>query len=205
MAAVLPGCSSDYSHISNLRSPRTQIIFFGDSLTAGYHVAPEEAFPAIIGKRLGLPCINAGRKGDTTVDGLARLEDDVLALKPRLVVVEFGGNDFRRRLPEEVTLANLDSMVQQIVDSGSMAVVLHIRIGLLRDKYLSGCKRVCSAHGALLIRNFMSGILGSSKLTLDGIHPTPEGHELIAQRVLDELIPLLEASNRAKAGNQQAP
>ncbi len=199
---LLAACSEDYGTISNIDSTRTTIVFFGDSITAGYDVLPELAFPALIAEDLKMPTVNAGLPGDTTANALARLERDVLIHNPRLVVVEFGGNDFRRRISKEETLDNLERIVASIVEQGAMVVVLHLRIGFIRDKYYDGYKRIAKTHGALLIPDFMSGILGDMTMTQDGIHPNAEGHELIAQRVLEKLVPLLKTSDRIRAGKR---
>ena len=199
---IFPCCSDRYGNVANLDSPETIIVFFGNSITAGYGVEPGQAFPALIADRLEVPVVNAGVSGDTTADALARLEKDVVPQRPRLVVVEFGGNDFRRRMDKEQTFRNLDRIVERITEIGAMVIVMEIRIGLLRDEYLAGYEEVSNTHGAVLIPDFMSGIFGNHKLTVDGLHPTPEGHELIAQRIIERLVPLLEEADRVRAGKQ---
>jgi acyl-CoA thioesterase-1 len=202
---VALSCSDPHKNVTNLDSEGAVIVFFGDSITAGHGVSRELAFPALISEQLEIPVVNAGIDGDTTTDALARLERDVLAHDPRLVIVEFGGNDFRKNIGKEETFANLDRIVGRIGENGAIVIVLGLRIGLLRDEYLGGYKRVSKKHGALLIPNFMAGILGNHRLTLEGIHPNAEGHELIAERVLAELAPLLNEADRVRAGKRQSP
>jgi len=198
--AIIPfaACSDDQKLIANIDSRGTAIVCFGDSITAGFGIASDEAFPSLLSRRLGVPVLNAGRHGDTTADALARIDRDVLAHDPRLVIVEFGGNDFRKRVDKEETFRNLDGIVGRISRHGAMVVLLEIRIGLLRDEYLGGYRRVAEAHGALLIADFMSGILGSAALTVDGLHPNAEGQKLIAERVLKEVVPVLEAAEAVR-------
>ena len=198
-------CSGPYNDVANIDSEDTVIVCFGNSITAGHGVGQELAFPALISERLGSTVVNAGVDGDSTADALARLERDVLGHDPRVVIVEFGGNDFRKNVDKQETFANLDSIIDRIGASGAMVIVLEMRIGLLRDEYLDGYKRVSRKHGALLIPNFMAGILGNSRLTLEGIHPNAEGHEIIAERVVAELAPLLREAERARAGKRQPP
>jgi acyl-CoA thioesterase-1 len=202
---LLPCCSGHHEAVANLDSSGTAVVCFGDSITAGYGVRPEQAFPALIANRLDLPVINAGLDGDRTQDALARLERDVLANDPRVVVVEFGGNDFRKKVDKRETFRNLDRIVGRISRHGAMVILLEMRIGILRDEYLEGYKEVAKTHGTLLITNFMSGILGNPKLTVDGIHPNAEGHELIARRVMEELVSLLEEAERIRAGKREMP
>ena len=197
---LFPACSGNRTPIANVDSRGTAIVCFGDSVTAGYGIRRDQAFPSLLAEKLGMPVINAGCVGDTTTDALARIDRDVLEQDPRLVLVEFGGNDFRKRMNKEETFRNLDTIVARIKRQGAMVVLLEIRIGLLRDKYLGGYKRIAKDHGALLIPNFMSGILGSAKLTVDGLHPNAEGHEIIAERLLTEIVPLLEAADEFRTG-----
>jgi acyl-CoA thioesterase-1 len=201
-AALFVGCSPPHETIANLESTGTTIVCFGDSITAGYGVAPERSFPALLAGRLDMPVIDAGVEGDTTADALLRIDRDVYKHDPRVVVVEFGGNDFLRKVSKEETFRNLDLIVRRISEHGPMVVLLEIRTGVFRDEYLAGYKRVAQAHGALLIPNFMAGILGNPKLTVDGIHPNEEGHELIAERVLEHLGPLLEAAAKRRSAKQ---
>jgi len=196
-----PACSNRQAPIANIDSRGTSIVCFGDSITAGYGIAPEQAFPSLLSRQIGLPVINAGRDGDTTVDALARIDRDVLQRDPRLVVVEFGGNDFRRNVEKEETFRNLDRIVARIKRHGAMVVLLEIRIGLLRDEYIEGYRRIAKTHGALLIPNFMGGILGSAKLTIDGIHPNEAGHRIIAERLSEKIVPVLRAAEEHRARN----
>jgi acyl-CoA thioesterase-1 len=207
LLAVVPtlSCSDSHTRIANLDSEGTGIVCFGDSITSGYGVERDQAFPALISERLNVPVINAGVDGDTTHNALARLERDVLAHDPRIVIVEFGGNDFRKKVSKQETFANLDTLVERITAHGAMVVMLEIHIGLLRDHYLAGYKRVAKKHGAMLIPDFMDGILGNQTLTLEGIHPNAEGHKLIADRVVAHLAPLLPEADRARAARRQTP
>jgi len=193
---LLLSCSDPHAGVANLDSDGTVIVCFGDSITAGHGVHSHQAFPALISESLDMPVVNAGVDGDTTGDALARLERDVLAHDPLLVIVEFGGNDFRKNVDRQKTFENLDRMVGRISERGAIVILLGIRIGLLRDEYLPGYRRVSKKHGALIIPNFMADILGNPRLTIEGIHPNAEGHELIAERVLEAVVPLLEKVQR---------
>ena len=198
-------CSDPIGKIANLDSQGSVVVCFGDSVTAGYGVNRDQAFPALVAEKLEIPVLNVGVDGDTTADALARLDRDVLAHDPFLVVVEFGGNDFRKRVDRQETFDNIDRIVGRIVDHGAMVAVLELQIGIFRDKYLAGYKEVCKRHGALLIPDFMDDILGNHDLTVDGIHPSPQGHVLIADRVAESLAPLLGQARRSPAGKRQVP
>lgn len=188
----------DLSRLANLEAPGDLVVFFGDSITRGYGVRPEESFPSLTARELGVAYVNAGVPGDTTAAGLARIERDVLAHRPRLAVVEFGGNDFLRRVPLEETLSNLDAMVKTLADEGMIVAILEVNVGLMRDPYLEGYRRVANRRGALLVEDVMRGILGNPDLKVDAIHPNARGHRLIADRVAAALRPLLHEADRRR-------
>jgi acyl-CoA thioesterase-1 len=108
------------------------IVAFGDSLTAGYGVAPEESYPALLGARLReagyrYRVINAGVSGDTTAGGLRRV-DWALKLKPEIALVELGANDALRGQDLEKTRANLDAIVARFEAGGARVLLLGMRL-----------------------------------------------------------------------------
>jgi acyl-CoA thioesterase-1 len=188
----------DLGHAANLEAPGEVVVFFGDSITQGYGVRPEDSFPSLVAGELGITFVNAGVPGDTTAAGLARIEHDVIAHQPRLTLVEFGGNDFLRRVPLEETLKNLDGIVKTLVAQGMMVVMLEVNVGLMGDPYLEGYRAVAKRYGAVLVEDVMKGILGNPDLKVDGIHPNAQGHRLIADRVIRVLRPLLQEADRRR-------
>ena len=185
----------DFGRVANLEAPGEIVVFFGDSITQGYGVRPEDSFPSLVAKELGVAFVNAG---DTTAAGLARIERDVSIHQPRLTVVEFGGNDFLHRLPRDETLNNLDVMVKTLVSRRMMVVILEVNVALVGDPYVEGYRAVASRHGAVLVEDVMHGILGNPDLKVDGIHPNALGHRLIADRVIRVLRSLLQESDRRR-------
>lgn len=188
----------DLGRVANLEAPGELVVFFGDSITQGYGVRPEESFPSLVARELGIPFVNAGVPGDTMAAGLARIERDALPHRPRLTLVEFGGNDFLRRVSLEETLKSLDSIVKTLVAQGMMVVILEVNVGLMGDPYLEGYRAVAKRYGAVLVEDVMKGILGNPDLKVDGIHPNAQGHRLIAERVTRVLRPLLREADRRR-------
>jgi acyl-CoA thioesterase-1 len=188
----------DLSRVANLDAPGEVVAFFGDSITQGYGVRPEEGFPIQVAGDLGLALVNAGVAGDTTAAGLARIERDVLAHRPRLTLVEFGGNDFLRRVPLDETLKNLDAMVRTLHDQGMMVMILEVNVGLMGDPYLKGYRAVGERYGAVMVEDILGGIMGNPDLKVDSIHPNARGHRLIAERVAKVLRPLLREADRRR-------
>lgn len=182
------------ANVANLNSAGTNVIAFGDSLTAGYGASAGEDYPSQLSSLIHVPVINAGVSGDTTESALARI-DDVLSQNPRLVIVGLGGNDFLRRVPMEKTKKNLESIVGQIQGAGAMVVLLGFRFPTLGPDYGDLYEDVADAKGCLLIPDLLDGILSDAKLKSDEIHPNAAGYALMAERVSGPVGKLLERAN----------
>jgi lysophospholipase L1-like esterase len=183
---------SKYSRVRNLQSNGTNIIAFGDSLTAGYGAGAGEDYPSGLTKLIGRDVINAGVSGDTTDSALARIDADVLQRSPRIVIVGLGGNDFLRGAPITSTEANLRTIVKQIQQSGAMVVILGFNFPSLTASYGKMYKRVASDEGCLLIPDLLDGIIGNPSLKSDEIHPNAKGYALMAERVSGPLRKLIK-------------
>jgi acyl-CoA thioesterase-1 len=181
---------------------RPVIAAFGDSLTAGYGVEPGKSYPDFLQRSLDAAghtfhVINFGVSGDTTTDGLQRLPD-VLAAKPDLVILEFGGNDGLRGLPVATTHANLKQMIQAFQHAGIR--ILLAGMTLPRNygtAYIHSFESVyadlASEFQLASIPFLLEGVGGHPDLTQpDGIHPTAQGCEIVSRNVMKYLEPLLK-------------
>jgi acyl-CoA thioesterase-1 len=179
------------------------LVFFGDSLTAGYGVDPEDAYPALIQQKLaaaGRPwrVVNAGLSGETTAGGLRRL-DWVLKQPVDVFVIELGGNDGLRGIAPEISRANLEAMVKRIqAQSPRVKVVLAgmqmpANLGAEYTRQFAAMyPQIAEKFGLTLIPFLLEGVGGVPRLNQpDGIHPTPEGHQVVAETVWRVLQPLL--------------
>jgi acyl-CoA thioesterase-1 len=201
LGLILFGCQRDnfYGSIRNLNSLGATVVCLGDSLTEGIGAERGEDYPATLARRLPYPVINAGRSGNTSADALARLEADVLAHNPRLVIVLLGGNDFLQQIPLSQTKTNLEEIVRRIHDQGAMVALVTMRLGLFTDEYGTIYETIAARHGALLIAEALKGILSDPKLRSDPIHPNSAGYRLLAERVFGAIKPLLAAADRKAA------
>ncbi len=191
----------DFSSIRNIQSQGKTVICFGDSLTTGVGASRGEDYPSILGGHLGTRVVNAGEGGDTTAEALARLERDVLAQEPRLVIVLLGGNDFLRQVPLGETKRNLEEIVRRIQDQGAMVAVVGLRLGLFSDEYGPMYREIASKYRALYIPEVLKGILSDPQLKSDSIHPNGAGYRLIAERIFSGVKPLLEEAERQKVSD----
>jgi acyl-CoA thioesterase-1 len=183
---------------------RKAILFFGNSLTAGYGLDDQsEAFPALIQRKidsLNLPykVINAGLSGETSAGGKNRI-DWLLRQKIDVFVLELGANDGLRGIPVTETSKNLQEIIDQVKAKYPEAkqVLLGMQIPPnMGGRYISEFRAIFQA---LAIRNNMAfvpfllqGVGGIQKLNqADGIHPTAEGHKILAENVWKVLNNLL--------------
>lgn len=183
-----------------------RIAVLGDSLTAGYGLAPNEAFPARLEQALAVAgckvrVINAGVSGDTSAGGLARL-DWTLADEPQIVLVELGGNDTLRGLPPEHTEANLDAILTRLKARGVQPILAGMRAprNLGREYYIPFDElyiRLAGKHQIPLYPFFLEGVAGVPELNLpDGIHPNARGVEEIVRRILPLIKDVVEQQKR---------
>lgn len=177
----LTGCIK--RKINNTGSQGKNIICFGDSITFGYGVEAKETYPVALEKMIHKPVINAGIDGDTSTEAAKRLETDVLSRDPYLVIIEFGGNDFLRKIPTKVTVDNIRIMVDKIQAKGAMVAIADISAGLLMKDYHRPYRKIAREKGAIFIPSVMSGIITNPKMKSDFFHPNATGYQLIAERV----------------------
>ncbi len=183
-------------------APKT-ILFFGDSLTAGYGLSPEEAYPALLEKSLnkkGKPCkvVNAGLSGETSAGGLSRI-DWVLRQPIDVFVLELGGNDGLRGLPLEQTKKNLQGIIDKVRAKypNTKFVIAGMMVPPnMGEAYTEQFKKIfpelARKNKATLIPFLLQDVGGNEKLNLaDGIHPNPEGHKIIAANIQKIIEPLL--------------
>jgi len=184
---VLGGCAKP--EISNLNSQGKQIICFGDSITFGYGASEGEDYPTALAKLIKRPVINAGVDGDTTFEALERLEQDVLSKDPYLVIVEFCGNDFLRKIPRKNTVENLGVVIDRIQAKGAIVALVDISAGgVFLDEYRKDFKKLAAQKKAIFIPAILHQIITSSNMKSDFFHPNARGYKLIAERVYKSIV-----------------
>jgi acyl-CoA thioesterase I len=182
---------------------KKRLLFFGNSLTAGLGVEPEQAFAGLIGQKvdsLGLPyeVINAGLSGETTAGGRSRV-GWILRQPVDVFVLELGANDGLRGIPLASTRQNLQGIVDTVRrrSPGAQIVLAGMQIPPnMGQAYSTDFKAVFQEIAAknhlVLIPFLLEGVGGHPDLNqADGIHPTPAGHRMVARTVWGVLRPLL--------------
>ncbi len=183
------GCAK--REIKNIDSKGKNIVCFGDSITFGYGVAPGEDYPTALAKLISIPVVNMGIDGDTSSEALKRLESDALDRDPLLVIIEFSGNDFLRKIPQETTLSNVRKMVEKIQGKGAMVAIADISAGMFLAEYRSAFLNLAREKGAIFIPGILNGIITNPHLKSDFIHPNADGYKIIAQRIYRTILPYL--------------
>lgn len=178
--------------VKNADSRGTSVIAFGDSLTAGYGAPAGEDYPTQLASAIGREVVNAGVSGDTTDAALARLERDVLARDPKMVIVGLGGNDFLRSMPIDAAERNLRTIVRHIHDRGAMVVLLGFEFPSLNANWGDMYERIAEEEECLLVADVMDGILLDASLKSDEIHPNAKGYALMAERIRPSVVRLLD-------------
>jgi acyl-CoA thioesterase I len=187
-----------------------RIVALGDSLTAGFGVAREAAFPARLeaalkAKGLAVAIVNAGVSGDTASGGLARLDWSVPE-GTDAVIVELGANDALRGIDPAVTRAALDRILHRLNERRIVALLAGMRAPPnMGPDYVRAFDAIfpelAAAHAVLLYPFFLDGVAADRALNQpDGLHPTPAGIDAIVQRMLPKVEELI-ARVKAKRGS----
>ena len=178
------------------------ILVYGDSISAGYGLAPDQGWVNLLSNRLsregyGFQVVNASVSGETTTGGLARLPRALAAHRPRIVIIELGGNDGLRGLPLATTRANLDAMIALAGRSGRRVLLLGMRMPPnYGERYTRGFEAayadLARQRGVPEVPFLLAGLAGQPALMqADGIHPNERGQPILLDNVWPALRPLL--------------
>ncbi|MGR5117115.1 arylesterase [Vibrio astriarenae] len=189
-----------YSLLLSFSVSAQTLLVLGDSLSAGYQMSAEEAWPSLIPDEFAkreqtVSVINASVSGDTSGNGLAKLPALLQEHQPTSVLIELGANDGLRGFPPNVLKTNLSQMIAQIEASGAKAIVMQIRVPpnygkryqtLFEDVY----PQITKETGTPLIPFFLEQvILNQDWMMSDGLHPKPVAQPWIAEFVATQLEP----------------
>lgn len=184
-----------YFHIGNCT---TQIVMFGDSLVAGYGLPPKDALPQKLEDFLNkegmqVKVVNAGISGDTTADGVSRL-NYITTLKPEYVIIVLGGNDMLRNWDPSKTNANLETIIKTLKENGIKVILTKIEAALnygpaFKKQFDSIFPTLAKKYNIETIPFFMVSVVSNQSLMLfDGIHPNSKG----VDEIVKEMGPLIK-------------
>jgi acyl-CoA thioesterase-1 len=195
---------------SSAEAPAGRILmFFGDSLTAGYGLTDPgtQSYPAQVQRRIDaerLPwrVVNAGLSGETSAGGLRRV-DWVLGQRPDVFVLELGANDGLRGIPPEVTRANLQAIIDRVRSRNPEVSIVLAGMRMpasmgpeFEQAFAAVYPGLAAKNGLTLIPFLLEGVAGRTELNqADGIHPTAKGASLVADSVWKSIRPILVQSH----------
>lgn len=203
---VIAFCLTFTMFTAQAKSPITLVVF-GDSLSAGYGLEKQYAFPTRLNIALNkkghtVKVINAGVSGDTTAGGRARL-DWTLGTNVDAVILELGANDALRGLGTEQAYKNLSSILKVLADRGipTLLAGMHAPPNMGEDygkSFDDIFKRLNNEFDVIFYPFFLDGVAANPALNQeDGIHPNPAGVDVLVERILPDVEALLERIGNA--------
>lgn len=178
------------------------VLVFGDSLSAGYGLRPEEAWPALLDQRLkarklDYSVANLSISGETTAGGRARLDAALKAHRPAVVILALGANDGLRGLPLAQMRANLEAMTASARQAGARVLIAGMRLppnyGPYADEFHASFARVAQAQKSPLLPFLLEPVASEPRFFLpDNLHPTADAQPRLLDHVWGSLQPLLK-------------
>lgn len=180
------------------------ILAFGDSLTEGFGVATEEAYPAQLERKLqadgyNYRVINGGISGETSTAALSRL-DWMLGSNPDIVIIETGANDALRGVDIGLTSRNFDEIIRKLTENDVIVVIGGLQIiqnlgQEYTDAFAAIYPEVAERYDSILIPFMLEGVATDPELNQDDfIHPTAEGYTVMVDHIYPFVIEAIEAS-----------
>lgn len=172
-----------------------KIVAFGDSLTAGYGANEGESYPDYLKNHINWEIINRGRSGDTTFDGVNRL-NQVKEDKGDIVILGLGANDYFRQLPISDTKDNLNYIIEELLNDG-VEVIFLVKFYPKKSLFFLLQKNKKEAYdnmykdlereGVIIIENMWDNVFGEKDLMSDEIHPNKNGYKIFADNIYKSL------------------
>jgi lysophospholipase L1-like esterase len=185
-ALLLAACGPSVPKLPKLDAGAV-VLAFGDSLTYGTGASPEQAYPAVLERLIARKVVGAGVPGETSAQGVRRLPAVLEDVKPQLLILCHGGNDFLQRSGEEAAARNVREMIRLARAQGVAVMLLATPkpgFGASRVKFYEEIGRELAVP---VEADVLADVLGSNKYKSDLVHPNAEGYARIARAVADLL------------------
>ena len=159
------------------------ILAFGDSLTQGVGAKAHQSYPSILENTLSTRVINAGISGETSLDGLKRIDDLLLEHQPDLIILCFGGNDILRRQSRDKLKHNLMLMIEKSKQAGSEIILLGVPEPGLFLSSLPLYKELADQHNLIYDLTILPDLLADNQMKSDTVHLNAKGYAKLAKAV----------------------
>ena len=166
------------------------IVCFGDSLTYGTGATRDSAYPAQLSRLIDREVINAGVPGETSATALNRV-DNILSLKPRMVLITLGGNDLKNGVSRGEAFKNLEEIIRKFQDGGALVVIGGLDVPFWGRGFGDEYARLAEEVGAVLVPNILEDVFGEPGLMSDLIHPNGKGYTIMARYFYEAIAPYL--------------
>jgi len=192
-AALLLSLAACASNKFDALPPGAKVLVIGDSISAGYGLAPEQAWTTRLASETGWQVVNAGVSGDTTSGGVERLPALLDEHQPLAVIIELGGNDMLRRQSPAAIVANLETMLAEIERRGARPILMSVPKPELAGLVFASLAdapfyaEIGKRRKIPLIENVLATVLASAELKLDRIHPNGNGQQEIGKEAASAL------------------
>jgi acyl-CoA thioesterase-1 len=184
------------------------IVCFGDSLTFGHGADTiNDSFPMVLQEKIKIPVINSGINDDTSADGLARIQRDVIDHNPVMVLIDFGGNDLYNSKPK-LKIKDIESNFRKMIellDNGNCKIYIiryynqQMRMFDLFFRFDNMLKRLKADYPNIeILDNIWEGVWGRKDYKYDFTHPNSKGYRIIAENIFNEISGVLEYNNLLK-------
>jgi acyl-CoA thioesterase-1 len=184
----------EYAKAQTVNRP-LRVIAFGDSITLGTGTTAGNNYVNLLTRYTGITIDNQSISGNTTAQGVARVDADIIAKDPDIVIVFLGGNDILQRVDEDTTFENIRTIVTKIQASGAKVVLVGIYDGIVLRDYERAYRDVAQDTDAYYVSGVLRGIIGDSDLMADAVHPNSAGHVVIANRIFPVLAEAIHDSD----------
>ena len=184
---MLISCSDNSSNNNLIKI--NSIVCFGDSLTRGFGATGEQTYPYFLQQLTNIPVINKGINGNTSKNGLDRI-DDILQFKNSLVIVEFGANDFFQRIPISETKKNMETIIDILKQNNDIVVLVSTENKLLTQLH-NMLKSLAKEKNVLFVNGILDEIWDDRSLFFDDIHPNSKGYKFVANKIYKSINHLL--------------
>jgi acyl-CoA thioesterase-1 len=182
LCATLAACGGGGPRLEKLESSAV-VLAFGDSLTFGTGAGPSDSYPAVLERAIRRKVVNAGIPGETSAQGRERLAEVLEEVRPRLLILCHGGNDFLRRLDEAAARDNVRAMIRMARDKGIGVVLLATPKPGLPPSIPVFYSEIAAEQGVPFEEGVIRTVLFDNKLKSDMVHPNGEGYARIAAAV----------------------
>lgn len=165
------------------QTPSVTIVALGDSLTSGVGATSGNDWVSLVSRWSNVPIINEGRGGDTTAEGLSRLNSTILSHNPNVVIVFLGGNDILQNVPREQTLSNLGEIIDVIKAYGSEVILVGTHGEIFFSDREQDFRNLANEKDVDYVPSVLRDILGRPSLMSGNLHPNDRGYRIIAERI----------------------